>query len=83
MHKYLSTTFHQTTLPSDEVLRQAIAKERMNLEEKQKSGSLDLKIPHNFEITSPPFNPKNRNSAETIRQYSIYRHIFYLCEAHN
>ncbi|KAG1470069.1 hypothetical protein G6F56_002893 [Rhizopus delemar] len=69
MHKYLSTTFHQTTLPSDEVLRQAIAKERMNLEEKQKSGSLDLKIPHNFEITSPPFNPKNRNSAETIRQY--------------
>ncbi|KAI9273712.1 lariat debranching enzyme, C-terminal domain-containing protein [Sporodiniella umbellata] len=69
MDKYFSTSTHQKPLPEDKLLQQIISKERTDLEEKLQSHSLDLKIPHNFEMSVPPFNPKQRSSAEEVRKY--------------
>ncbi|KAG2205992.1 hypothetical protein INT47_005310, partial [Mucor saturninus] len=68
MQPYLSTSFNQTTIPEDDHLRTMIGNERAYLENKRQSGELDLKIPHNFETTAPPFNPNAPSSPSEILQ---------------
>lgn len=51
-----------------------IEKERLYLESIKQSGSLDLKIPHNFEPTAPAFDPAARSDRQTILQNR--KHIY-------
>ncbi|KAI8986568.1 lariat debranching enzyme [Pilobolus umbonatus] len=55
MHPYLSLSNNPQTLPDESTLEKLIKNERFYLEDKLKSGNLDLKIPHNFERTAPPY----------------------------
>lgn len=68
MQPYLSTSFKQTPIPNDEQLKVMIENERVYLENKRQNGSLDLKIPHNFETTAPAFNPDAPSDPATIIQ---------------
>lgn len=68
MQPYLSTSFNQTTIPNDDQLQVMIENERIYLESKKQSGELDLKIPHNFETTAPPFNPNAPSNPSEILQ---------------
>jgi hypothetical protein len=42
------------------------------LKEQKEKGALDLKIPHNFECTTPSFNPQVPMNREDIRKYRMY-----------
>ncbi|CEI87711.1 hypothetical protein G6F70_002658 [Rhizopus microsporus] len=53
MNKYLSVSHQHIPMPSDEKLKEEIAKEREQLEKQKQHNALDLKIPHNFEPTAP------------------------------
>jgi lariat debranching enzyme len=68
LQPYLSTSYQQTPFPSGEELRQTTEKERSYLESKKQSGTLDLKIPHNFEATAPAFDPNSSSDRQTILQ---------------
>lgn len=74
MHPYLSTSYQQIPIPSDEELKSLIEKERAYLETKQQDRSLDLKIPHNFETTAPAFNPDVPTDAQAIQANS--KHLY-------
>lgn len=68
MQPYLSTSFNQTSIPSDEQLQTMIENERIYLENKKQIGELDLKIPHNFETTAPAYNPDAPSNSSDILQ---------------
>lgn len=68
MQPYLSTSYQQTPIPSDEELKALIEKERVYLENKKLSGALDLKIPHNFEATAPAYNPDVPTNPQSIQE---------------
>ncbi|KAI8637763.1 lariat debranching enzyme, C-terminal domain-containing protein [Parasitella parasitica] len=69
MHPYLSTAHQQATLPSDDELKIRIDRERSYLEQKLESRALDLKIPHNFELTAPSFDPNMQHDRQQIIDY--------------
>lgn len=68
MQPYLSTSYQQTPIPTDDELKVMIEKERTYLENKKQAKSLDLKIPHNFEATAPAFNPDVPTDPREIQQ---------------
>lgn len=58
-------------MPSDEKLKEEIAKEREQLEKQKQHNALDLKIPHNFEPTAPAHGTDTggRNMFMQLREY--------------
>ncbi|KAI9288254.1 lariat debranching enzyme, C-terminal domain-containing protein [Umbelopsis sp. AD052] len=69
--QYLSLQHHQPAIPSDNILYSQIDQKIEELQKRVDEGTLDLRIPNNFELTAPSHDYTHRMTPQEIAENII------------